>query len=464
MLALVLGLALAGGIAAADPRLELSPCPVGGETVRCGKLDVPENWRRPDGRRISLKVIVMPKTGPGPEQPPVVWLDGGPGVPGTNSAPLYATDLKFHRQRRAVVLFDQRGTGDSAALHCPETEQRSPLADQWTPADVIGCRKALEAQADLTQYSTESAARDVDALRAALGFERIDLFGLSYGSWLAQAYMKLYPSRVRAVAVFGTVPIGEKLPLHHAANGEMALRQMFADCRAEPGCHAAFPQLAAAWASLQRRLAKGSITIPTGKAPLVLRQGPFDELIRSQLNEVGSARRLPLLISRTAHGVYGPLTALIEHQGPELEADGLYLSVVCPEATRRIRPAEIGPATKGSSFGRWRIDQQIAACRLWAPARANPGLLTPVRSKIPVLFLAGGRDATTPVFWARRVAAGLPNSRVVVIERATHLPVGLDHIDCPDRIADAFFARGSANGLDTSCVATMRPPPFATTP
>ncbi len=169
-----------------------------------------------------------------------------------------------------------------------------------------------------------------------------------------------------------------------------------------------------------------------------------------------------MLISRAARGDFAPLIQLVQGQGPELVAEGLYLSVTCPEGALRIAPAEIGAATRGSSsFGRYRIDQQIKACRLWTQARPDPALLSPVSANTPVLFLAGGHDATAPPFWARQIAARLPNSRVVVIEPMTHLPVGLENMDCPDRIMDAFFERGSAEGLDTSCVATMRPPPFA---
>ena len=217
-------LGLPAAAAAAALQLALKPCQVGPETVRCGTLAVPEDWRRPQGRRIGLKVIVLPKTGPGPEQAPMVWLEGGPGVPGTISAPLYATDLKFHRQRRAVVLFDQRGTGESNPLHCPAIETNSPLADAYVPAEVVACRRTLEARADLAQYTTAASVRDLEAVRLALGAEKIDLAGLSYGTWLAQAYMKAYPARVRSAALYGTVPIGEKLPLHHAANAERALR------------------------------------------------------------------------------------------------------------------------------------------------------------------------------------------------------------------------------------------------
>ena len=455
-----LGLALALlslHAASAAPQLSLTPCKIGPETVRCGRLDVPEDWRRPAGRRIALKVVVLPQIGAGPVQAPMIWLDGGPGVPGTISAPLYTTDLRFHRERRAVVLFDQRGSGQSNPLHCPSTEHSPALAEMWRAGDVVACRRTLAARADLSQYSTEASARDLDALRQALGADKVDLAALSYGTWLAQAYMSLYPERVRSAALIGTVPIGEKLPLHHAANGERALRLLFADCRADPRCNTAFPELASAWRRVQDRLTRHALVIQTPAGRQSVRQGPFNELVRSELNAVDSTRRLPDLISRTAREDYGPLVKLVSAHGPEPEADGLYLSITCPEATRRIRPDEIAPATRDASFGRYRIDRQIAACRLWEPARPSAVVSRPLKSSIPVLLLAGGRDATTPPAWARQVAAGLPQSRVVIIEAMGHLPTGLDHLECLDRIADAFFAKGSAQGLDTSCVAHARP-------
>jgi pimeloyl-ACP methyl ester carboxylesterase len=456
----------AGTTEAVEARLATTPCSVAGasELLRCASLEIPEDWRRPSGRKLSLHLLILPKLGAGPEQAPMLWLEGGPGVPGTISAPLYAGDLKFHRQRRAVILFDQRGTGASGALHCPMIETRSPLADVWPPADVSKCRRELEARADLTRYSTEASAHDLEAIRSALGYDRIDLAGLSYGTYLAQAYVKLYPTRVRSVVLIGTVPLGEKLPLHHAWNGQLALRQLLVDCRADGPCHVAFPHLEADWAALRQRLARGAITIATEKGPLVVRQGPFGEMVRSALNSVDGKRGLPLLISHAAARDYAPLAQAVRSQGADPGADGLYLSVTCPEGTRRIQSNEIEPATRGSDFGRYRIDQQIVACRLWPRATPDPRLLTQVRANIPVLLLSGGRDATTPSAWARRVAATLGNSRVVIIPAMTHLPAGLDNMECLDRMMDAFFATASARELDTSCVATMSPPPFATSP
>ncbi|HXU99260.1 MAG TPA: alpha/beta fold hydrolase [Caulobacteraceae bacterium] len=430
--------------------------------MKCGRLEVPENWARPTARKIGLNIVVMPMTGPGPEQAPVIWLEGGPGIPGTVSAALYSTDLRFHRARRAVILFDQRGTGASAPLHCAETEQRQATEDMWPAALVTACRRRLEAEADLAQYTTAASAHDVDAIRAALGYSRVDLMGLSYGTMLGQAYMKLYPKRVRAAAFIGSVPLGEKLPLSHAANGENALRQVFADCRADPACHEAHPRLESDWRAVMARVVRQPVAVHTAKGEIVLRPGPLGEAVRGMLNSNFGQRRLPYLIGRAANADFTPFAAAIEAGGPEPEADGLYLSVTCPEGTRRIRPGEIELATARTSFGRYRVDRQVAACRLWAAAIADPRLLSPLASETPVLLLGGGRDATTPIPWARRIAAGLPHARVVVIEPMSHLPIGLTNIDCLDRIADAFFAKGDAEGLDTRCIASMKSPAFAT--
>ncbi|MGH7023556.1 MAG: alpha/beta hydrolase [Caulobacteraceae bacterium] len=465
ILALALAAVLLGPWAArASPTpVALVPCAIrwASEIVKCARVSVPEDWRRPAGRRLPLKVIVMPMTGPGPEQAPMIWLDGGPGIAGTNSAALYAGELKFHRARRAVILFDQRGTGASAPLHCPALERRSALESMYPPDLVAGCRRALEPRADLAQYTTLAAARDLDAIRAALGYSKVDLAGLSYGTMLAQAYMKLYPARVRAAALIGTVPLGEKLPLHHAANGEAALRLLFADCRAEPSCARAWPRLAGDWTLAMTRLAlfPAAVTTPDGRS-VMLRAGPFGEAVRSMLSAEPSRQRAPMVIARAAQGDFTPLLEVEGAGGPQLIAGGLYLSVACPEGTRRISSAEEARAVAGTSFGRYRVDQQIQACREWAPGRADPDLLTPLKSDIPVLLLAGGRDAAAPVAWARRVAAGLPRGRVVVIPAMTHLPIGLSNMVCLDRMMDAFFARGSAAGLDTSCVATVTAPPF----
>jgi len=292
----------------------------------------------------------------------------------------------------------------------------------------------------------------------------MDVMALSYGTVLAQAYMKIYPGRVRAAALIGAVPLGEKLPLHHAANAEVALRALFADCRAEAACRETFPDLSGAWSRLMRRLRARPALLSAGPGSQIIRAGPFGEAVRNQLNAVETRGALPLIIHAAAREDFQPFLDSIRALGPEPEADGLYLSVTCPEATRRITPRDVAQATAHASLGRYRIDQQIAACRLWTPSVANAAVLGPVRADVPVLLLSGGRDATAPTPWARRIATRLKRGKVVVIGPMTHLPVGLSNMVCLDRIMDAFFSKASADGLDTACIASMKAPPFKLAP
>jgi hypothetical protein len=185
--ALVPSLLLLGSAASlpAAP-LDLRPCRVDGvaEELRCAELSVPEDWAKPGGRRIALHIVVVPALRPDPSLAPLFDLDGGPGMNVTQAAPFYATDGKAYRERRAVVLVDQRGTGRSSPLRCPQIEGASPLERMYPPEAVRRCREALTAQADLAQYTTAAAARDLDAVREALGAPRIDLSAISYGTRL----------------------------------------------------------------------------------------------------------------------------------------------------------------------------------------------------------------------------------------------------------------------------------------
>lgn len=426
----------------------------------CGAVHVPENWSHPGTRSIDLHVVIVPALKPDPTAVPLFDLAGGPGLPDSVGAELYVTVLGMHRLHRDVVLMDQRGTGGSHALHCPAIERENPLAPPDPLTLARECRRTLEADADLTQYTTVAAARDIEAVRQAMNVRQFDLSGLSYGTMLAQVYMKMYPRSVRSAVLFGAVPLGEKIPLHHARNADTALRAVFADCRADPDCAAAFPDLDKDWHNLLKRLSAGPIAVSGARGALAVDRGPFLETLRTMMNTPDGQRSLPYLIHLAAAGDLRPFTQAVEAGGPELEAEGLYLSVICPEDTRRIGAAEVRRASKDTFLGEYRVRRQMRECAAWPDARPDKRVLEPLRSRIPVLIFAGGRDATTPVAWARRLLTGLPNGRLVEIEPMTHLPIGLSDMGCIDRIMVQFYARGSASDLDTRCVAGMKPMGF----
>jgi pimeloyl-ACP methyl ester carboxylesterase len=292
---------------------------------------------------------------------------------------------------------------------------------------VAKCRDRLARRADLSRYSTADAVADLEAVRSALGHERIDLAGLSYGTRLAQEYLRRHPDRVRALALLGSLPPGEKLPLPFARNAQRVLDAL---ARETPG-------------------------MAEDIAALADKGGRFWEAVRALLTTADSQRQLPSLLHEAAQGRMEPILRAMTH--PPMGADGLLLSVSCPEDTLHIAEAEIA-AQPRTVFGRYRVDQQIAACKAWKvpPRQVDQSFVT---APVPALLMAGSMDHVTPPEWAEQIAAHLPASRVVVIPRLGHFPAGLSHMECYDEIIARFFEAGSAAGLDLSCIATMQPLP-----
>jgi len=197
--------------------LELGTCAEtsGGERLRCGALEVPEDWDRSDGRKLRLHVVVVPALEAKPGTPPFVWLAGGPGIAASDGASGYLEELSLFREQRDVVLVDQRGPGRSNPLRCPELEGLGPLDRMYPLEAVRSCRDRLQRRADLRQYTTANSVRDLEAVRQALGYASVNLVGLSYGSLLALRYLRLHPESVRAAVLLGAAPPGKKYPLHH---------------------------------------------------------------------------------------------------------------------------------------------------------------------------------------------------------------------------------------------------------
>jgi pimeloyl-ACP methyl ester carboxylesterase len=465
-LLLFLHLALAAGASVCAAPLDLRPCRVGeaAEDLRCAELAVPENWAKPEGRQIRLNIMVVPALRPDPSQPPLFDLDGGPGSAVTQAASFYATDGRGYRERRPVVLVDQRGTGRSSPLRCPEIEGQSPLERMYAPEAVRRCRKALGRKADLAQYTTAAAARDLEAVRTALDTAQVDLSAISYGTRLALHYLRRYPDRVRSAALIGTVGKDKRLPLGHARFGQRVLDQVFDQCAADPLCAAAYPNLRDDWRRLQQSLESDGLqatwSSEGGTTKIRLRRGPFDEALRSLLVSTTGQRQVPFLVHEMAHGRYQPFLDRVLGGPRGGLAEGLYLSVTCAEDTPRITDEQVQVATAGTFLGRYRIDEQRGACAVWQVPAVRDEAGPDVRPEVPVLLLVGELDYVTPPEWSREVAATLPRSRVVVVPGLGHAPEGLSSFDCFEGINNSFFATPDPQALDLACLATMKPLPF----
>jgi len=441
--------------------LVLQPCEVPGvkEPLRCGDLRVPENWRSPQGRAISLHVVVVPALHPDPARPmpPLFDLAGGPGLADTPGAPFFVTDGSIHREHNDVVLVDQRGTGGSGALHCPELERAASLDPLYAPDAVRRCRIALQRNADLAQYTTANAARDMEALRRALGADKIDLSALSYGTRVAQAYLRLYPDHVHAAVLMGTVPDGKKLPLWHARNAQEVLDKVLDECSEDAGCHGAFPDVRREWSDLLRSF-DGPAPVVDAKSEAVIHKGPLTEAFRSTLITTTGQRNAPFLIHEMAQHRFD---AFLKPPGDGMDdAMGLYFSVVCMEDTGWITDRERIDATANTFVGTYRIDAQRTACKQWNAPKVDATRGIGSYPQVPILLLSGDMDYVTPTAWAREVAAHDPKARVVVIPALGHFPDGLSDMGCYDQVIADFLARGDATNLDITCIAGMKPGPF----
>jgi pimeloyl-ACP methyl ester carboxylesterase len=464
------GMRPSGGASAA--RLVLEPCRVAGvdEELRCGTFDVPENRMKPNGRTLPLRVVVLPAQSLRPAPEPVFLLAGGPGQAATELAPALARS--WERQDRDLVLVDQRGTGEGHRLDCSlggsDDNPQGYLEPVFQGRLARACRQELEKRADLTQYSTPIAMRDIDDVRKALGYGRINLLGGSYGSRAALVYLRSYGANVHSVFLTSLFPFSNRAPLFQAAETQRAFDVLAGQCAADAACRSALldvkGDLAAILRQLRERPAKVIVGHPVTKAPveLLLSEEAFGESIRLMLYSAEQARSLPLLLQRARAGDLRPFAeaAMLSNRGARNALRfGLFLSVACTEDTARIRPGEIEAYTANSLLGDHRVRGQMAACAEWPRSKLPADYLSPFRSPVPALLVSGTHDPVIPVGAGEEVRAYLPNSIHLVVPGG-HMPRN----DCINSIAAELFRSGSIDRLDTSCAPRIPSPAFVLPP
>jgi pimeloyl-ACP methyl ester carboxylesterase len=451
---------------------KLKPCRLAGidEELFCGNLTVFEDRETRTGRTIDLNVVVLPALDQKEKAEPLFDLAGGPGASSTDRADFYAGPGKSYRRRHDVVCVDQRGTGKSNRLAIPREKTPSYYLSEMFPIDYVKeMRHALEQRADLTKYTTSIAMDDLDDMRTWLGYDRINLFGASYGTQAALVYMRRHPEHLRGVILLGVAPTDLKMPLHHSEAAARAMDLLLGECEEDARCNAAFPQIRDDWknvlAQLEQQPARVEYSPPGNATPMTveIQRDVFGEKIRTWMYGRDKAARIPLIVHHAAGGDFAPfLQQAIQPSIPDFVADGAYLSVTCAEDVPFINQEEAAKLTAGNPFGNYRVFQQTRACAMWPRGEIPTDFLQPVHSNAPVLIFSGNMDPVTPPKYGEEVAKYLPNSRHVIVPEAGHGMDGLSDQECVDRLIIEFMDNGSAKDLDTSCVERMAPPPFVT--
>jgi pimeloyl-ACP methyl ester carboxylesterase len=459
----------------ATKKLVLNDCKVEGVQgqAKCGTLEVYENRATKQGRKIGINVVVLPATGDKREPDPMVYFAGGPGSAATEDAAGIAQVFAKIHEHRDLLFVDQRGTGKSHPLDCEffnANDLQSYLGYFFPLEDVRKCRPQLEAKADLTLYTTDIAIDDMDEVRAALGYEQLNLFGGSYGTRAALTYLRRYPKRVRTATLQGVSPPNSYLPSDFPQGNERALQGILAECAADQACNTAFPNLKEEAKSLLAQLIKGPAEVEVqrpnsnDRVKVKLSRDLAAEAIRYLMYNPVAATRVPLIIHTAAQGNFVPLTESAIGYRRFLVgtgSNGMYLSVTCAEDLPWIKPGEGERMAENTFLGDYRLRQQREACALWPRAKIANDYADPIRSDVPVLILTGQWDPVTPPSNGDTVAKTLKNSLHIVVPQGAHGLGGLENINCLDRVMTEFVERGTTSGIDTACVKTIRRRPFA---
>jgi pimeloyl-ACP methyl ester carboxylesterase len=413
--------------------------------ARCGTLLVPENRDTGLGRTIGLRVVVVPARRKPARRDAFAYLAGGPGAAATASTAVVVGLWRGVNERRDIVLVDQRGTGGSHELECP------PPAEDETDlgAYLDRCRSSLDG--DPTRYGSAAAADDLDDVRAALGYTKLDVYGVSYGATLAQIYLTRHPSSVRTVVLDGGTRVDIPFMGRYAQNGQRALDVIARRCSAVKACARAFPT----WVTQLRSLIEAWNAQPVRVTTTETLSGDgLAGVIQSMSRTAEQAASIPLVVSRAAAGVYGPLARFVE--GGETTRSIMFWSIWCNERWVGL-DAQSASGTYLDGNAAASLDLYRTVCALFPTHQEPTSSQTLPHSNVPLLALVGGADPQDPIGNLDGLTASLPNARIVVAPGQGH---GVGQYGClPDLVA-RFVARGSARGLDIRCARKIAAPPF----
>jgi len=439
------------------------------DSVYCGSFAVFENHKTKQGRKINLNIVVIPSFSTSAKKSPVFYFDGGPGIGATKNVDFFSSKENPYRQYHDIVLVDIRGTGGSNPLHCLSLQYKRNIQEHFEemyPAEAVkSCFDSLSALADLSQYTTTNIATDIEEVRQWLGYGKIIPFGLSYGTRLAQEYIRRFPASVETAVLWSPTSTGSRMPLYHARFAQATLNKLIEDCKTDPLCNNAYPHLEKDFRSLRRRMKNKAIIIKTSDSvTLALPWHAFQSKIRTQMYEPLKLRQLPFIITEASKGKWQPFVDLYPKESvfDIFSADGLYLSITCAEDVPFISKKEAKRLTKKTFMGDYRVAQQKRACANWIRGEIPADFLEPVRSDIPVLILAGEWDPVTPVSVAKEIQLYLPNSQLIVIPHMSHGMWGLSNEQCLDEMILEFILNGGKTKVNSQCVTTMTPPEYKT--
>jgi len=435
--------------------------------ARCGFYDVAEDPDNPDGRKITLHVAIAPATGKTTEADPVFFFAGGPGQAASETWVIIRSTLNKLRKSRDIVMIDQRGTGQSNKLAC-ESDIEEDL-NQEIDLDLIRtetekCLAGLDGDPRL--YTTSIAMGDYNQVREAIGYDKINIMGVSYGTRAAQVYLRLFPETVRTVTLDSVVPMQLALGQEHAPMLDRSVRTVFEDCSRDATCNSLFQgqagDLYALFAQLRSEPRQITIINPVTGEPQEMRLTADTLAVAIRFLSYASETQalIPLLVHEALNT--GNLSRLASQATlvmaglNEMLARGMELSVMCSEDYPFI---DLAADQSDTLIGNLFLEVIGTQCKVWPQGKVAEGFHQAVVSDVPVLLMSGERDPVTPPHYAALTAETFSNSLNLVARGRSHSV--MKNI-CLRDITTEFINKGNIEGLDTACVENILPAPFFT--
>lgn len=470
-----------------EPRYEEAPCQFEaprGVRVTCGFATVPESRTTNNGRTLRLTVAVYRSTSTNPSPDPVLFLQGGPGGEAVQlSANAFSVLVQPFLSTRDYITFDQRGTGYSDPLmNCDELDKvyrqdiygTLPLESKELVYQnaFFSCSGLLQAQGNnLSAYSTVESAADLRDIVRLLGYEKVNLYGVSYGTRLALVTMRNHPEIVRSAILDSVVPVEANVVEDYPRSVDSALAQMFVSCAVDPNCARAYPDLPTVFWDLVKELDANPVTLSTSAYPIGTVTETVDgayllSVITGSLRSPDFIITAPQTIYRVKDGDYSTLIAAQYSLPFEFDgiSPGLYISMMCREHVLDSTPEELALIS-----GQVGVEQKVfrpfysdfadmySACKTWGSAGPDLGEKDAVVSDIPSLVIEGSFDPATPPFMGRQVADTLTNSYYFEFPTMGHVPTADD--PCARQAALDFLANPLVEP-DRSCLNGIRPVEF----
>ncbi len=466
-------LALCGGASAQDLALEECRISAGpghaGIKARCGTMLRPENPADPDSPDIELRIAVVPALNLNPETDPVVPIAGGPGQGSVEFYAIYRGAFEPLRRNRDILLVDQRGTGESSRMDCPIEDDA--LLFEPTPSleeTIQFVRDCLEALPHDPRYFTTSVAvTDLEAVRVALGYSKLNLYGVSYGTRVAQHFARRYPDSTRTVVIDGVVPPQVTLGPEIATESQRALDNILARCAEDPDCGERFPGIEATFARIvaELRAVPVDIAVPhpsTGRMEAFsFGEAQFAGAVRLLAYDPATIALLPLFIHEAGEGNWVPLGAqylMTALQMSDALALGMHNAVMCTEDMPFLDRTIIDYAGINASYmGSFQLETLEAMCEIWPAGVIDDAFKVPLATDLPFLLLSGDADPITPPRYADLAAAELTNFLPLVGKHQGH---GQIAVGCMRHLVADFVAAADPGAIDDECLERSFVMPF----